>query len=86
MPTLNANGSRLGNEILVNQYLAGTQWHPSIASLPDTTFIVSWEGKSAADPYGISYRQFSAASSTIGGEQSLNQTTIGTQRNTILGA
>ena len=57
----NANGGRLGSEIVVNQYLNGTQWHPAIAANPDGMFIVAWEGLSKFDPYGIVYRKFSAA-------------------------
>ncbi|HEY2411363.1 MAG TPA: FG-GAP-like repeat-containing protein [Pirellulaceae bacterium] len=80
-----ANGGRLGSEILVNQYLNGTQWHPAIAANPDGTFLVAWEGLSKFDPYGIVYRKFSAAGKGLTNEQLLNQTTIGTQRDVAIG-
>jgi RHS repeat-associated protein len=80
-----ASGAFLGSEVLVNQYLTGTQWRPAIGTLGDGTFIVSWEGKTQGDVYGVSYRQFSATGVGLTNEQLLNQTNIGVQRNSALG-
>src|SRR5262249_45480529 len=77
-------GALIGSQILVNQYSPGTQWRPNAAALSDGRFVVSWEGKSARDDYGISLRQIAANGTTPTGQVQLNTNLSGMQEFAML--
>ena len=77
-------GALIGSRIQVNQYSTGTQLRPSAAALSDRSFVVSWEGKSAQDAYGISLRQIAANGTTPSGQVQLNSYLSGTQEFAML--
>ena len=57
----NADGSEFNSEFLVNSYTDSTQKNPSVASLTDGGFIVSWESSGQdGDSYGIYAQRYGA--------------------------
>jgi hypothetical protein len=42
-------GKRVGPELLVNRYTTGDQTNPSIASLPDGSFVIAWQSEDQGD-------------------------------------
>ena len=79
----NADGSRAGNEFLINSTVASAQRNAVVAMAADGRFVVSWESlnQDAAGTYGIYAQRYNADGSRLGGEMLVNQTTAGDQRN-----
>lgn len=74
-----ADGSRVGNEILLNDRTQGDQRNPSVAPLAGGGFVVAWEDASATigDTSGtaIRARLFTATGTAMGSEFQVNTTT-----------
>jgi len=78
---LDADGAKIGSEILVNAYTTGRQSFPDVSSL-DTGFTVVWmsAGPSPApDPDGVYLRRFSPLGVPQGGDFLVNTYTAGYQ-------
>ena len=62
-------GTRLGIELLVNNYTSGFQSHPSVAIEPDGDFVVAWRSLDQdGSSYGVFARRFSSSGSSLGTE------------------
>ena len=55
-----ADGTAVGDEFLVNTYISSSQYHPSIATLKDGGFVVSWFGYGNGDSSGIYGQRYDA--------------------------
>ena len=53
----NENGAKVGDEIRVNKVADGAQWFPSIATLENGNFVITWQD-SADDEWNIEAQQF----------------------------
>lgn len=77
------NGGKVGAEFLVNTQTSGVQIDPSITSLENGTFVVSWQDASGTlgDSSGTSTKAqvFSATGVRIGSEFLINTQTAGDQ-------
>ncbi len=77
-----ADGTKFGNEFLVNSQTANIQWQPAISSLSNGNFAVVWETyDSAQDGSGraIKAQIFSSSGARIGSEFLVNSVTSGNQ-------
>ncbi|MGH6780578.1 MAG: hypothetical protein ACREB5_00530, partial [Sphingomonadaceae bacterium] len=77
-----ANGEKVGAELLVNSSVVGSQFTPSIATLGNDTFIVTWvTTDSSQDGSGnaIKAQLFSRSGSPIGTEFLVNTQTGSSQ-------
>ncbi|MFL6844372.1 MAG: calcium-binding protein [Allosphingosinicella sp.] len=63
-----ADGNKVGGEIVVNNVTAGDQLAPSVAGLASGGFVVSWDGTSDFSGTGVSARVFGADGVPLGGE------------------
>jgi VCBS repeat-containing protein len=86
-----ANGTKLGGEVLVNTTTAGSQIAPTIAALSDGGFVVSWSDYSGAGAengtVGVKAQVFDASGVKVGGEFQVNDETLGTQVDpTVIGS
>src|SRR5262245_39090880 len=85
----NADGTRRGEEFMVNTTDVGSQHSPAIAALPNGQFVVVWVGgnpaggDTAAD---ILAQVFNADGSKAGGELVVNTTVAGFQGSPIVAA
>ena len=72
----NADGTRDGQEFLVNTLTDSTQIYPSIAGLSDGGFVIAWQTYTSADSdnsdYGIAGQRYDAAGVPVGGEFLIN--------------
>lgn len=79
----NADGSKRGEEFLVNATTQGGQRQPSIEALPDGRFVVVWndQGQNAGDTSADAIRGqiFNADATKSGSEFLVNTTTTSTQ-------
>jgi hypothetical protein len=72
----NPDGTRLGDEFLVNTTTARTQYEPAISGLSNGDFVISWSDQSGdADSYGVRAQIFHADSTRSGSEFLVNTTT-----------
>jgi hypothetical protein len=75
------NGTRIGQEFFVNQYLAGDQGGQAITSLDNgRAFIVTWESPQDGSGLGIFGRIYHQNGTAFGSEFQINNYTIGDQR------
>jgi Ca2+-binding RTX toxin-like protein len=70
-----ANGTRVGGEILVNATTAGAQWTPRVVELSDGNFLVAWQdgtgltlGSGATVASTVSGREFTANGAAVGSQ------------------
>jgi len=77
-----ANGNKVGGEILVNNNQAGSQANISIAALDNGGFVVTYDDTSGADgsQSGIKARIFDAAGNPVTNEFVVNSVTTGNQQ------
>lgn len=75
-----AAGAAVGNEFQVNSYTSGEQLSPSVTTLSDGGFVVTWisEGNDGSI-FGISGQRYDAAGARVGGEFQVNTYTSGLQ-------
>jgi cyclophilin family peptidyl-prolyl cis-trans isomerase len=69
-----ANGTALGNEVLVNTTTGGDQITPTIAMASDGSFAIAWSGVGTGDASGVFMRRFNAAGVAGGNELRINTT------------
>ena len=74
-----AGGAPLGGEIAVNTTTAGNQVNPSVATMPDGGFVVTWNGAGDGDDTGVFLRRFDAYGTPHGPELRVNTTAAGAQ-------
>jgi hypothetical protein len=75
----NQAGGALTGELLANGTTAGTQFHPTLATLPGGTSVIAWSGAGSGDASGVFARRLNAAWSPIGPEVLVNSDSAGTQ-------
>ena len=76
-----ALGARFGGEFLVNTHTANHQEYPSVASLDDGGFVVTWQSKvQDGSEYGVYGQRYSAAGARAGGEFRVNTYTASLQK------
>jgi Ca2+-binding RTX toxin-like protein len=71
----NADGTPNGTEFQINTYTDGSQLNPSVASLPDGSIVVAWEGyggvdSTPLDSYGIFAKIFTPNEAPIAQDDS----------------
>lgn len=78
-----SNGTKSGNEFLVNSTTTDMQWRPLVTGLSNGSFVVTWSdnSQSGGDTSGWAVRGqiFAATGEKIGVEFLVNTTTAGTQ-------
>ena len=68
------------DDVQVNSYTAGFQVSPSVATLADGGWVVSWESAGQdGDSGGVYLQRYDAAGVAVGGEVQVNTTTAGGQ-------
>ncbi len=71
-----ADGNKVGGELLVNTNTDNQQVEPAVAALSDGGFIISWHGNSFnngdADGNGVTAQRFAADGTKVGGEFLVN--------------
>lgn len=79
----NVSGSKTKEVFQVNTQRGGTQWHPSIAALPDGGFVITWSSGSGQDgsEYGIFAQKYNVSGDKVGAEFQVNSYTISYQEN-----
>ncbi|MBT99683.1 MAG: hypothetical protein CL902_13830, partial [Dehalococcoidia bacterium] len=71
----------VGDEMMVNTYTSGTQEVPSIGSLADGGFVVTWRDNSShSNNWDVWAQQFDANSDAVGGEFRVNSYESSEQR------
>lgn len=78
---LDSTGVATGASQLVNQTVAGIQSNAAVAMLPESGFVVVWQGRGAGDREGVFARWYDGSGNPVTGEVLINQTTGGTQEN-----
>ncbi|WGM40072.1 VCBS domain-containing protein [Caulobacter sp. NIBR1757] len=72
----NADGTRDGQEMLVNTLTDSAQIYPSVAGLSDGGYVIAWQTYTGADAdnsgYGIAGQRYDAAGNAVGGEFLIN--------------
>jgi hypothetical protein len=77
----NTNGTKYSSEFLVNTYIAGWQQAPSVASLSDGKFVITWENWPEMEyNLGIYGQIFNADGSKFLSEFQVNTYTVSDQR------
>jgi Ca2+-binding RTX toxin-like protein len=74
-----ADGSKDGEETVVNSTTAGQQYDASVTALADGGWVVTWEGNGLGDASGIFQQRYKADGSKDGGETLVNITTADDQ-------
>jgi len=78
-----ANGTPLGDDIQVNDYVSGSQRAPAVAALAEGGFVVVWQSECSfgtdCGSYGIHGRRFDDGSDPLELEFQVNSTTTGLQ-------
>ncbi|PSL17591.1 calcium-binding protein [Shimia abyssi] len=70
------SGAPVGNEFPVNSFTPGDQWQPSVASLEDGGFVVTWTSWSQdGGGWGVFGQRFNASGETVGYEFQINSYT-----------
>ena len=80
-PTLTGPASlSVGGETVVNGYGTSDQYLPSIATLPDGGYVVTWTSKGQdGNGFGIFGQRFDGTGAKVGGEFQVNTTVVGDQ-------
>lgn len=75
-----ADGSAVGEEFRVNNYTTSAQSYPSISSLADDGWLVTWQsdGQDGSD-YGVYAQRYAADGSVVGDAYQVNSYTNGDQ-------
>ncbi|QDT68985.1 Peptidyl-prolyl cis-trans isomerase A [Planctomycetes bacterium MalM25] len=68
-----ADGTRVGEEVIVNTTLGGRQTTPSLAMGDGDSFVVAWEGVGRGDSTGVFFRRFNSEGA-LGTEARVNTT------------
>lgn len=75
-----SDGAKVYQEFQVNTVTYGNQFNPSIATLNDGNFVISWwDGSADGDEYGMYAQIFSTQGEKIGSDIQLNTFTDGQQ-------
>ncbi|WP_280377091.1 calcium-binding protein [Pseudomonas sp. BN515] len=74
-----ANGVKVGAEVVVNTTTAGPQDYPTISGLADGGYLVVWEGTGSGDSYGIFAQRFNASGAKVGVETRINTDVLDSQ-------
>ncbi|UVO51672.1 tandem-95 repeat protein [Sphingomonas sp. SUN019] len=78
-----ANGAKVGGEVLANTTTAGSQMAPTLAALANGGFVVSWSDYSGAGAEnataGVKAQVFDASGAKVAGEFVVNDETLGIQ-------
>ena len=71
---------RFGSEQQVNTYVTSTQEAPSVTTLGDGGWLVTWQSLGQdGSGYGIYQQRYDASGNTVGGETKVNTTTFSFQ-------
>lgn len=83
-----AEGNKVGEEILVNTETEGTQQEASVTGLVGGGYVVTYEDRSGADGSGngVFAQVFDASGAKTGEEIQVNQTTSGSQQDAVVTA
>ncbi|MDF2867033.1 MAG: secreted protein of unknown function [Gammaproteobacteria bacterium] len=81
-----ADGSKVGNEFLVNSYTIDTQEFPAITALKDGGFIITWQSNNQMSGYDIYAQRYAADNSRVGIECLVNTYTTDHQVSTAITA
>ncbi|MDR0779772.1 MAG: Ig-like domain-containing protein, partial [Pseudomonadales bacterium] len=82
-----ADGSKLGNETLVNTYTANDQSAPQVAALEGGGYVVGWNSIGQAEAGSSAYFQmYDVNGIKEGGETRINSTTNGSEKFTSISA
>ena len=68
----NSDGTSLGTEFKVNDYVTGGQDAPSIAMAANGDFVISWSGQGATDNAGVYAKRFDSVGVAQGAEFQVN--------------
>ncbi|MBF0270109.1 MAG: FecR domain-containing protein [Alphaproteobacteria bacterium] len=74
-----SQGQALGGETRINTYISSNQTYPTIASLEDGGFIVSWMSYQDGSDYGIYAQRYGSDGLAAGGEFRVNSYTAAGQ-------
>jgi diaminopimelate epimerase len=74
----NADGSAAGDDFLVNDTTASDQYAPTVTTLADGRFVVTWDSSNGTD-FDIRARIFNADGSVAGNDFLVNDTTVNSQ-------
>ncbi len=77
----NATAAKVGNEFQVNTYTTGNQGSPTVSSLSNGNFVVTWTDDSGEDgsAWGVFGQIFNATGAKVGSEFQVNTHTTGNQ-------
>ncbi|RXJ71845.1 hypothetical protein CS022_19475 [Veronia nyctiphanis] len=76
----NADGSTVGNEVLVNTYTTSGQEWPQIAPFSDGGYVITWQSNDQDGQYkGVYAQRFDHLGNKVGVETLVNTTTSGEQ-------
>lgn len=78
-----ADGNAQGVEFKVNAYTLGHQIAGQVVGLSDGGFLVTWEGTSATDDFGVYAQVYAANGSASGSAFLLNTPHVGTQHTPV---
>ena len=79
---VDAAGTKVGSEFLVNTSTSGTQVDPSVAELDDGGFVVTWESSIGdGSGYSVVAQRFDSNGNAVGNEFQVNTTTASSQDN-----
>ena len=81
-----AAGAKLDSEFAVNTFTDNDQLYPSVACNDHGGFVISWNGKGAADNAGVYIREFGADGTALGSESLVNATTASAQQSASVAA
>lgn len=74
-----AAGAKVGGETLINTTTLAPQYSPSVASLDDGGYVVTWQTFQMGSPFDVFGQRFDAAGAKVGGEVMINTTLFGSQ-------
>ena len=82
----NATGAKVSSQFLVNTYTTGNQQYPSVSSLSNGNFVVSWVDLSGEDGsgFGVFAQIFNATGAKVGNQFLVNTHTTGNQELTSI--
>jgi hypothetical protein len=86
MQRYDGSGNAVGGETLVNTTVSGDQSVPSVAVLPNSSWVVVWQGNGVGDEAGIYQQVYRPSGTPIGGEYLVNTTTAGSQSGPVVAA
>ncbi|GGE83245.1 calcium-binding protein [Niveispirillum cyanobacteriorum] len=75
-----AEGNRIGAEVLVNTYVTSDQKYPAITVLANGDYVVTWSSNGQdTSSWGVYARRYAADGTALGGEFRVNSTIAGGQ-------